>query len=132
MNSPIFLLIFGGLVIWGVIRRLFIPLPRPSSIDPDVIAAFRRIRLRQWAISIPMAILVVCLEGTDGRRGAANDLGWPLMLLILVVAFWFTYRNWRCPKCDAYLGRYPTYYGVCPKCGMALLNPDRYQHDDLQ
>ncbi|MEO8810856.1 MAG: hypothetical protein ABI386_11480 [Rhodanobacter sp.] len=46
-----------------------------------------------------------------------------LLFLITAVACLFTWKNWRCPKCGAYLGKHPLYYGVCPKCGTALQEP---------
>jgi hypothetical protein len=131
MPSPIFFLVFGGLMVWALIRRMFIKLPKPASIDLAVIAEYRRIRLRQLAMSAPLALLVLWMAH-GGKSAAWTGGGWPLMMLILVGVLWFNYRNWRCPKCGSYLGRYPGYKGVCPQCGTALLEPSRYQRDDLQ
>ncbi|MEO5813457.1 MAG: hypothetical protein ABIU96_06320 [Rhodanobacter sp.] len=94
--------------------------PRASSIEPAVIEAFRAARRRQWLMSVPLAVLVMFLQWHRVHSSTGAGMDSILLLLAVAVAALFTYRNWRCPNCGAYLGKYPLYRGVCPKCGAAL------------
>lgn len=95
----------------------------PTSVDPAVIAAFRKIYRWQLLMSIPTAIFLVWVLKSPSSGGTLHGL---LLLLAGIVVVWVcvhTYRYWRCPKCGAYLGRNPTYNWQCPKCGTALREP---------
>ena len=99
--------------------------PRPTSIEPWVIDAFRKRRRQQWLMSVPVAALFIFLRWGHAHPSTGVGMQDFLLLGLVAVAGLFTYRNWRCPKCDAYVGKYPMYSGVCPKCGTALRLPTR-------
>ncbi|WEN15069.1 hypothetical protein PY254_17860 [Rhodanobacter sp. AS-Z3] len=97
--------------------------PAPSSTDPAVTQAFRRLFFRQWLMAVPTAIFLVWALKSPSSGGALHGLMLPLAFVVLIFVGVFTYRNWRCPKCGAYLGRNPLYTGQCPSCGTALREP---------
>lgn len=82
-------------------------------------------RRRQILLGVPLALFVVSLAlfGEDKANhtlmGLPSAVAGPLVLALVVGALVFSWRNWRCPACDRYLGK-----GVspafCPKCGVAL------------
>ena len=74
-------------------------------------------RKRQLLVTIP-AIAVVFLLALLGNRVRGAVLG----ILILVGVGGrrvFSFRNWRCPACDGYLGR-SMGARFCSKCGVQL------------
>ena len=97
----------------------------PVRTEPGVIEAFRKARRRQWVMSIPLATVVIYLQWHRGHSSSATGVDDILSLIAVAVAVLFTYRNWRCPECGAYLGKYPLYRGVCPKCGTALREQEK-------
>lgn len=108
------------LVIGLALRRK--PAP-PTSVEPAVIAAFRRTYLQMWCLGIPSAALLVWATLAPASAGPLQGL-LVLVAVVLVGALClFTWRNWRCPKCHAYLGRNPMYDWRCPNCGTALREP---------
>ena len=97
--------------------------PPPTSVDPAVIDAFRKIYRQQISISVLTAPFVVWVFHSTSSGGDRHGL---LLLVAGVLVVWVclhTYRYWRCPKCGAYLGRNPTYNWQCPSCGTALRKP---------
>ena len=97
--------------------------PPPTSVDPAVIAAFRKIYRQQMLMAIPTALFLVWVFESPASGGALHG---PLLLVAGIVVVWVclhTYRYWRCPKCGAYLGRNPMYNWQCPNCGTALREP---------
>lgn len=77
-------------------------------------------RRRQAVSAVPVGILAV-----TSAVGGGGLLGLPEGTALLVVGtvvlgfFGFSLVNWRCPACDAYLGRRfnPR---ACPSCGQQL------------
>ena len=97
--------------------------PAPTSVDPEVIAAFQRIYRQQMLIGFLLAPFLVWVFHSPASGGAMHGL---LLAVAGISAIWLcvhTYRCWRCPKCGAYLGRNPTYDWQCPSCGTALRQP---------
>ncbi|MGC8774745.1 MAG: hypothetical protein ACP5R6_05750 [Chlorobaculum sp.] len=43
----------------------------------------------------------------------------PLFFVVVIGALVFSFKNWRCPACDKYLGRSMNPH-FCWKCGIAL------------
>ena len=79
-------------------------------------------RKRQIFLAVPIVVLAVCVRIFSGemRKSGIPDTVWITSFLVLVLgAIVFSFRNWRCPACDRYLGRSigPSF---CPKCGVAL------------
>lgn len=99
-----------------------------THISPEAvqhIETFRRRRTIQWVVSAPVIALVVGLmwfrdHPHDSLYGVTADQFAIVFLIALVAAMVFTFKNWRCPACDGYLGRAmnPKY---CVKCGAKLL-----------
>ncbi len=88
----------------------------------EQLAAFKRSfaekRLRQAVIG---GVAVVALLGLVllRRNGIVPTTPLGVMWVLGVVGIFFlSWRNWRCPACDRYLGKYVR--SVCPRCGVAL------------
>ena len=95
----------------------------PTSVDPSVIAAFRKLYRQQLLMAVTAAPFFVWVMNDPSSGGSAHGLLLVLAWVGLAAICVFTYRHWRCPKCGAYLGRNPMYYGTCPGCGTALREP---------
>lgn len=95
----------------------------PTSVEPWIIEAFREKKRKQWLLAIPVGLLALFPYWLRAYPSAGGLLLLPVALLVLAGCLYFSYRNWRCPKCDAYLGKYAWQTGVCPKCGTALREP---------
>jgi hypothetical protein len=86
---------------------------------------FAERRKRQILLAVPLvAIFLAFLFLTDEKNrvalpGVPPAVVGPAIVLAVVGALVFSFRNWRCPACDKYLGKgiSPRY---CPKCGVAL------------
>lgn len=90
----------------------------------DVIEEFSRRRIRQFAVTIPLALLLGAgfIAMKSGSRRGGTQWSTPLAVAFALVALGlvaFSLWNWRCPKCRRYLGRgwAPRY---CPGCGVQL------------
>lgn len=97
--------------------------PPPTSVEPLVIVAFRKIYRQQMLLALVAAPFFVWVMNYPTSGGSSHGLLIALAWAGLAGIGVFTYRNWRCPKCGAYLGRNPMYYGKCPRCGTALREP---------
>jgi hypothetical protein len=81
-------------------------------------------RKRQVILAVPLVIFIGFAVLADQRNGGpvlgipAAVFG-PAFLALVVVALAFSFRNWRCPACDKYLGKGISPH-FCPKCGVAL------------
>jgi hypothetical protein len=92
--------------------------------DPEVLAEFRKRRVRQYIAIVPaiLSLVVVLIAGKSDPRGIAgvpmSVLG-PVCFGLIFAVVIFSFINWRCPACNAYLGRggSPTF---CRKCGERL------------
>jgi rubrerythrin len=87
---------------------------------------FRVRRKRQIVLAIalvaPAAVFAIFADGKKGEEtllGLSPALVAPVFLLLVLGAIVFSFRNWRCPACDRYLGKggNPRF---CPKCGAPL------------
>lgn len=94
---------------------------RQKSEFKEAFAQRRRKQIWVAALIIPMVLLVVFSED----RGAGTVLGYssevfgPIFLAAVAIAVVFSFRNWRCPACNKYLGRAmnPKF---CQNCGVEL------------
>jgi hypothetical protein len=86
---------------------------------------FTRRRRRQLYATVPLVALALpMIFLADGKVGTApfgvpvGALGPAFFALVLAVLA-FSWRNWRCPACDRYLGKgmSPKF---CPGCGAEL------------
>jgi hypothetical protein len=79
-------------------------------------------RKRQMILAVPLVVLVLLAILSD--RGGGAIFGIPRQtigmgfFIFVVGALMFSFRNWRCPACDRYLGKGTPSY--CPKCGVEL------------
>ena len=91
-------------------------------------AEFKRMfssrRRRQIIVAIPVIVILASLAvigeskyPDQGGFSLATVL--PTLIMLVAAVLIFTFRNWRCPACDKYLGKAmnPKF---CHKCGVAL------------
>jgi len=91
----------------------------------DFKAEFAKRRRRQIFVAIPFGALVVValIARNNGDFLAKLPVSPPVFagafITIIVAALAFSFINWRCPACNAYLGRSlgPSF---CPRCGVEL------------
>jgi len=79
---------------------------------------------RQLMVTLPLIVVVIAVAVADTSGGslfgafpAAAFL--PVFLIIVFAVLIFSFRNWRCPACNKYLGKSLS-LRFCPKCGIAL------------
>ena len=85
---------------------------------------FARRKRNQFIAAAPVILLVIAAIFFDEKleelfkgvppAALASGLG-----IALIGLFAFSYRNWRCPACNSYLGK-STSMKHCPKCGVSL------------
>lgn len=78
--------------------------------EAKVIEKFKKRKRNQFIIPV-LAVIALVYAGFE-----RNSIYWIVVFGILVL---FTFINWRCPNCHAYLGKgsNPTF---CPKCSIRL------------
>ena len=87
----------------------------------DEFAARRKRQLLASLAVVPMLLIVFTADEKAGTALAGIPLAVvaPIAFLLIVGLLVFSFRNWRCPACEKYLGK-----GIgpafCPKCGVAL------------
>lgn len=89
---------------------------------PDFVAQFRKRRKRQLLVSLPAILAILgagALGGGSGSIGVPQVLAATALVVVILSMFVFSFLNWRCPSCDAYLGRSmnPRH---CSACGARL------------
>ena len=87
-------------------------------------ATFALRRRRQLIAIVPTVLFAFLLGASDGRHGshvAGLPQSFTMFAALAGVAgiVLFSFRNWRCPSCDRYLGRTmnPSF---CSRCGIPL------------
>ena len=94
----------------GKVLRMYI---RLILIIPLLLPYFRLRSLRRAGRSMPSEIF--------GMSTASFQ--WLFLLLLIIVLVW-GFLDWRCPKCNGYLGRpWRVFFQLieyCPKCGVRL------------
>lgn len=81
-------------------------------------------RGRQKFVAIPLVVLMLALYFASDKD-AGTVFGQSLMVIapmfaaVLLGTAYFSWRNWRCPACDRYLGK-GSNQKSCRKCGVAL------------
>ena len=82
-------------------------------------------RKKQWVATLPLILLIIGLAilGDKAQKGSVAGLSADALIGFLFAYILglliFSLKNWRCPACNAYLGKNmgPDF---CPKCGVAL------------
>ena len=89
-----------------------------ADTDSDQIKrAFKKRFILQLSISVPAVVIILVTRALTSSEENSR-LFWAIFIPVIVLAFFFSIRNWRCPACRNYLGRgYPK---TCPKCGVQL------------
>ncbi len=109
-----------GLLLLRLFRR---DRPQPTSVEPWVIEAFEKKKRQQWLLGIPIGLVLLLFSWQKVHPSGIGIFVSLFAVVIVAGVCLFTYRNWRCPKCGAYLGKYAWQAGVCPNCGTALRVP---------
>lgn len=88
------------------------------------IEEFRRRRKRQLSVSLPfLLIFIASLWLRDHPEQTPLGMTGNSFVVVFLAAIAgiliFSFKNWRCPACDGYLGKgfNPSF---CPKCGAQL------------
>jgi len=95
---------------------------------PEQERAFKEIfavrRRRQILLAVPLvATMLAFIVGTEEQAetifGFPLAVAAPIFFAFIVGALIFSFKNWRCPACDKYLGKVwsPRH---CHSCGVAL------------
>jgi len=79
---------------------------------------------RQLMVTVPLVLVFIALAMADKAEGSffsavPADVFIPVFFIIIIGALIFSFRNWRCPACNKYLGKAVS-LRFCPKCGIAL------------
>ena len=88
----------------------------------DMKGRFEAAQLRQFLLTFPVIAVVITLialkEGST-LWGLSYDMVGKIGFGIIVVVLILSFKNWRCPACDSYLGKHlnPEF---CSKCGVKL------------
>jgi hypothetical protein len=88
------------------------------------IERYARRRRNQLVVSISLVAIIAGVVLTEDRGrgtilGLPRDVVGPAFLAIVAAGLLYSFRNWRCPACNSYLGRglKPRY---CQDCGVEL------------
>ncbi len=99
-------------------------MPYTSEQETEFKSQFAARRKRQIILAVPLfaAIIAVALVSDSDRQEflGISSAAWGVVFLVFVAgALIFSFRNWRCPACDRYLGKQmnPKF---CSKCGVVL------------
>ncbi|MCY6484103.1 hypothetical protein OW763_07020 [Clostridium aestuarii] len=101
-----------------------------KEVNTAVIKEFKKRKKRQVITTIPViAIILIGFiirithpELSNARIDETSFLGIPGIVICIIVgviiigSVIFSFLNWRCPACKAYLGK-NTDIKFCPKCG---------------
>lgn len=85
---------------------------------------FKQRRSRQLILAVPVIALIFLrpwLRENPESALAGMDPGWVggLVVVFVVGALVFSFKNWRCPACNGYLGKTVS-PRFCQKCGVEL------------
>lgn len=99
-------------------------MPYTSEQEAEFKTQFAARRKRQIILAVPLIAAVIAMafvseSGPQELFGISSAV-WGVMFLVLVAgALIFSFRNWRCPACDRYLGKQMS-PKFCSKCGVVL------------
>ena len=81
-------------------------------------------RRRQFVVAIPLVMVLVIIliwsrvTGTEETDWLPPAIWRSIALLVLLWLIGFSLFNWRCPRCNAYLGKFS--FKHCSNCGVEL------------
>ena len=97
---------------------------KPVLEPSEVVAVFKRRRIRQLYLLIPVLVVVFAVlmfrnTHTQQVLGVSTDIVYLICAFLIAMIGIITLLNWRCPFCKAYIGEQfnPRY---CSKCGTNL------------
>ena len=71
-------------------------------------------------LTVMLALAIVMLVITNLLHGLARLLAWILTVACLAMLILLWVKLWRCPHCNAHLGRPGDLGKQCPHCGKPL------------
>jgi hypothetical protein len=86
--------------------------------------AYAKRRRNQLIVTVPLVAVIAAFAFTEDRGGGTAlglppQLAGPIVILVVAAVLIFSFRNWRCPACNKYLGR-STNPKYCQRCGIEL------------
>ena len=81
-------------------------------------------RRRQKVATLPVLVVLVLiliwlrLMGTEAEESLPPAFGRAICVLVLLWLIGFSLFNWRCPRCNAFLGKWS--FQHCSNCGVEL------------
>jgi len=87
--------------------------------DPKVVEEFRRRRKRQLWLAAFLIAGLISLTWLMERQGQSEKARGAIVITIVLAALAYSWRNWRCPACNGYLGK-SAFLSFCPRCGIPL------------
>ena len=88
--------------------------------DPRIVEEFGRRRRRQLmlvALLIPALIWLSWVMEHSGQ--VSKQAQGPIVMALVVAALAYSWKNWRCPACNRYMGK-SAFLSFCPACGVPL------------
>lgn len=92
-----------------------------KTVNDDIVKRFKKIQRRQYLIILVAVFVLIYTKSHEFHLFIDNiiSINGFVLILILLVCIFLNFINWRCPVCNAYLGRYIT-VKYCNKCGEKL------------
>lgn len=91
--------------------------------DYSYIDSFKKIKKRQMAVAfmiLPLLALKIFRYRLSSLTFLDSDIFGIFLVAFVISALIFSFVNWKCPKCDKYLGRNIS-IRHCPHCGEQLV-----------
>lgn len=87
--------------------------------ENEVMMEFKR-RKKKQIFAVILLLPVMFIDVWDTNTGQdSGELGCILRVLLILGIIIFSFKNWRCPSCNAYLGKRMS-MKHCPNCGEKL------------
>ena len=88
--------------------------------DPKIIEEFNRRRKRQLILAVGLIGGLMWLTAVIERSAQiSNKTQGAVVVAIVLGAVAYSFKNWRCPACNKYLGK-SVFLAFCPLCGVPL------------
>ncbi len=87
--------------------------------DPRIVSEFKERRTRQLLASIAALFVIFGILWVKRQGGLQGEAYGAVFFAFIILLVAFSFFNWRCPGCKAYLGRGLS-KKFCPSCGVPL------------
>lgn len=89
-----------------------------------VVREFRKRRKRQLVVTGPFVLFIIYIVFTSENDklnifNLSETISLIIVFSIIIAMLVFSFKNWRCPACDKYLGK-GINFKFCPRCGIHL------------